>query len=262
NGSQARYGLLIFQALSTGIGGFIVPVLVWLFFVESKSKNEVFDTKFTSFNPLIALAVFAFVLVFMPFNSILIHLNSMLDLPDSFSSLEKSMKDLESSAENTTSFLTDFEDFNQFLFGFFVISLLTGFGEEFFFRRGIQKKLQDSGYNIHFSIWITATVFSFVHFQFYGFLPRLVLGALFGYIYFWTQNLTYPILAHITNNGFTLALIHVQKLSGDPVDFSDKEMAPWYWVLLSLIGSFALAFLIKKSGMNPKKNNDETRNQD
>jgi membrane protease YdiL (CAAX protease family) len=40
-----------------------------------------------------------------------------------------------------------------------------------------------------------------MHFQFFGFIPRLLLGALFGYYYYWSKNLWIPIIAHVLNNG-------------------------------------------------------------
>jgi membrane protein DedA with SNARE-associated domain len=57
-------------------------------------------------------------------------------------------------------------------------------------------------------IWVTAFVFSAIHVQFFGFLPRMFLGAVFGYLYHYTGSLVYPIVGHTLNNALTLLLVY------------------------------------------------------
>jgi hypothetical protein len=75
--------------------------------------------------------------------------------------------------------------------------------------------------NIHLSIWITAIVFSAIHMQFYGFLPRLMLGAIFGYLLIWSGTIWAPILAHFTNNA--LAVVTYYYIQHDP-SFTDGQL--------------------------------------
>jgi membrane protease YdiL (CAAX protease family) len=81
-----------------------------------------------------------------------------------------------------------------------VMALLPAIGEEFLFRGGLQKGIQNKTGNAHLAVWVTAFVFSFIHFQFYGFIPRFVLGIALGYFYVYGKSLWIPIWAHFVNN--------------------------------------------------------------
>ena len=74
------------------------------------------------------------------------------------------------------------------------------------FRGALQRSLGRWSGNLHVAIWITAILFSAMHMQFYGFLPRLALGALFGYLLIWTGTLWVPILAHFINNAAAVVI--------------------------------------------------------
>jgi len=81
-----------------------------------------------------------------------------------------------------------------------IIAILPAFGEELIFRGVLQKILSDLFRNKHAAVWVTALFFSAVHLQFFGFLPRLILGLAFGYLYLWSGTLWLPIIAHFVNN--------------------------------------------------------------
>ena len=97
--------------------------------------------------------------------------------------------------------------------------------------------------NVHVSIWVVAAVFSALHMQFFGFIPRLVLGGLFGYLYFWSRTIWVPVLAHFINNliavgfAFWIAVQGQDKFSGSPVFTS--------W--LTLVFSGIVVFLVLKA---------------
>ncbi len=90
-----------------------------------------------------------------------------------------------------------------------VIALVAAVAEEVLFRGLIQKMVLEKTQNPHVAVWITAIVFSGIHFQFSGFFPRLFLGVLFGYIFFWSKSLWYPIIAHFLHNGITVVLVYI-----------------------------------------------------
>jgi hypothetical protein len=94
-------------------------------------------------------------------------------------------------------------------FNIFLIALIPAFGEELFFRGAVQGIIQEK-MNVKFAIWITAIVFSAIHMQFYGFLPRMLLGAFFGYLLFWSENLWLPIAAHFTNNAVAIVFYYLK----------------------------------------------------
>ena len=125
------------------------------------------------------------------------------------------MKSMEEKAREMTQVLTNFSSTGRLLVAFLVIAVLPGIGEELVFRGLLQNKLLALTRNPHVAIWVSAALFSAVHFQFYGFLPRMLLGAVFGYLYVWSGNLWVPILAHFVNNAFTLLMVYLyqQKIS-------------------------------------------------
>jgi uncharacterized protein len=86
----------------------------------------------------------------------------------------------------------------------FTIAFLAAFVEELFFRGMLQQTLTEAKLNHHIAIWITAAVFSAIHIQFYGFLPRMFLGAILGYLFFYTGSIWVSIAAHFVNNALVV----------------------------------------------------------
>jgi membrane protease YdiL (CAAX protease family) len=82
----------------------------------------------------------------------------------------------------------------------FVVAVMPSIGEELIFRGVIQKVFSNIFRSGHLAIWMTAFVFSAIHFQFYGFIPRFILGLIFGYLFFWSGKLWLPIITHFVNN--------------------------------------------------------------
>ena len=144
----------------------------------------------------------------MLFNGLLVYWNSHLILPASLAELETWMREMETQLMELTQYLTDFQSIPELLTGILVIGVFAGVGEELFFRGLLQPKLQGYLRSPHWGIWLTAFIFSAIHVQFFGFLPRLFLGALFGYLYHYTGSLFYPILGHILNNALTVLLVY------------------------------------------------------
>jgi membrane protease YdiL (CAAX protease family) len=110
--------------------------------------------------------------------------------------------------QELTTYLTNFENIVEFLAAIVILAVVPAIGEELLFRGILQNKITLLTKNYHVAIWVSAIIFSAIHFQFYGFVPRVLLGALFGYLYVWSGNLGVAILAHFINNGFTLFLIY------------------------------------------------------
>jgi membrane protease YdiL (CAAX protease family) len=87
----------------------------------------------------------------------------------------------------------------------------------------------------HWGIWVTAIVFSAIHVQFYGFLPRLFLGALFGYLYHYTGSLFYPILGHILNNALTLLLVYWSNQGVLELDVQSTDTVSYPGVVVGIL---------------------------
>ncbi len=133
--------------------------------------------------------------------------NQGIVLPESLKSVEEWMRTLEDAAMETTMLLLSGQGVGYLFLNLLIVAGLAALSEELFFRGALQQFLQEKIPNGHASVWITAFIFSVVHFQFYGFFPRLVLGALLGYLFLYTRNLWVPIVVHFINNA-TVIILH------------------------------------------------------
>ena len=130
----------------------------------------------------------------------LINWNASISFPESLSSLEQLLRSWENSSAQVANTVLDVHNWFSILIGVLIIGVLTGFSEELFFRGGLQGLMVNSRVRPWLAIWIAALVFSFMHFQFFGFFPRLIMGAFFGYLLYWTGSLWNSMFAHILNN--------------------------------------------------------------
>ena len=121
-------------------------------------------------------------------------------LPDWLSGIEQWMRAKEDYADHMLEVIMTPETFSGMWLNLLIIAVLPAIGEELIFRGVFQKTLRDLFRSGHLSVWITSVLFSAIHFQFYGFLPRLILGLVFGYIFLWSRNIWLPVIAHFINN--------------------------------------------------------------
>ncbi len=224
---------------------YLLPTVIYWFYIERRTIGEFSTGRKPSW--LIWVLAFLLVLAFIPVNSKFIEWNAAMDLPDALSGLEKWMRDKEDQLSVMTEFLTSYKSFGQLMIALFVVTLLPALGEEMLFRGVIQTKLFQELRNMHVAIWVSAAIFSAIHFQFYGFLPRMMLGALFGYLYYWTGNLWVPILAHFVNNGFVLVMMYLHNVGIVKINIEEAKSMPFLLILASLVVSTAILGVIKNN---------------
>src|SRR5690606_7591787 len=167
--SDARMAFLLIQGLGGGMG-FLLGGFLFVKFVDKASLAWEQQFNSVKFNNLLLLipVLFGFIMV----NSFFIYWNMEVELPDFMEGFENWAIMKEDEIMKITLYLTDFENAWEFIAGILVIGFLAGIGEEYLFRGVIQPKLHRYTGNAHAGIWITAIIFSAIHFQFYGFLPR------------------------------------------------------------------------------------------
>lgn len=136
----------------------------------------------------------------IPTMNMVIEWNNNLKLPESMAGLEAAIRSMEESAANATQALMGTNSIGSFIVALLIVGVMAGLSEELFFRGALQRVLGSSRMNSQMAVWIAAFIFSFLHFQFFGFVPRLLLGVFFGYILLWGNNLWYCVIAHATNN--------------------------------------------------------------
>jgi len=154
----------------------------------------------------IGFAVLIFVMS-MPMVSFLTRLNEQMQLPESLKSIEQWMRQTEDQAAAATEILLSGKNVGVLMVNLLLIGVFAAVAEECFFRGVLQQSCVEIVKNKHAAVWITAFIFSVMHLQFYGFLPRLVLGVLLGYLFLYGRSLWIPIAAHFFNNAFTLLVI-------------------------------------------------------
>jgi len=148
--------------------------------------------------------------------------------------------------------LTVFNSPTRFIVGLIVVAIAAGASEELLFRGVLQNILYKTWNNPHVAIWVAAFWFSFIHFQFYGFVPRMLLGAMFGYIYYWTKNLWLSMFAHFVNNGFTLLMVYLYQIKWTKTDIEKVDDVSWQGALSSLLITIVLTAWIYKRSQNQK----------
>ena len=143
--------------------------------------------------------------------------------------------DFENQAEETMKALLKMDSPFVFLANLIIIAILPGIGEELVFRGVLQKQLGFIFENKILAIWIAAFIFSAIHLQFEGFLPRFVLGVVLGYLYYWTGNLWVTMIAHAFNNGIQIILLYVMKVDITEVDEMGSDQLQWWMIPMSVV---------------------------
>lgn len=233
---------------------FLIPagLCAYLFHEQPLSYlkiNKSIDFKFLS----VALLL---ILVIQPFISFSGYYNNLITLPKSLSGLEKMMREMEDSTNQLMEKFLTTDSASIFMLNVFIIAIMAGVTEEFFFRGSLQQILKKICNNRHIAVWITAIIFSAIHFQFYGFFPRMFLGAILGYLFVWSGNLWISVIVHAFNN--FLSLLIFQLYHGTPeYDIAESigttPNTMWITVLSVVLSGVILFFLSR----DYTKNNPE-----
>lgn len=154
-------------------------------------------------NLLGIILVFA---VGLPFLNQTVWWNEQLHFPSFMTGIEQTIRSWEESALSATGTMLSGNSVGDLLINILIIGVVTGFCEELVFRGTFQRVIGSGGLGPHAAIWITAILFSALHFQFFGFLPRLLLGAFFGYLLYWTGSVWVSAMAHALNNSITVTI--------------------------------------------------------
>lgn len=158
------------------------------------------------------------------------------------SELARALRPKEDQAERLTTIILNSQSAWALFTTVFSVGLVPAICEEVVFR-GVAMPLMHKVFrNVHVSIWLSAALFSFFHFQFYGFIPRMLLGALLGYVVVWSGSLWSAIAAHFTNNLVAILIFHAngQSLKSDDVSLNQQLIVGsvslvlfvgiWLWV--------------------------------
>jgi uncharacterized protein len=133
----------------------------------------------------------------------------------------------------------------ELLFNLLLVAVLPAVGEELIFRGLLMRFFQKALQSVHLGIWLSAMLFSFMHFQAEGFLPRMVLGLVLGYTFQWTATLFVPMILHFFNNGFQVVSIYVGRAEWSEMQIHETPQAPIWVVIVAAVSLYLTARLIK-----------------
>jgi uncharacterized protein len=244
--------ILKFLQIIQTFGLFIIPALILSYFFYGSIKsvfNYGVKPKLISAVVLIVLMIIA-----IPVLNYIIGLNSHLVFPSYLKGVEKWMKDSEESASKITEAFLNVNTIKGLLFNIFIIGILPSFGEELIFRGIMQKIFIDWTKNTHIGIIISAVIFSAIHLQFYGFIPRFLLGAFFGYLLEWSGTIWLPILAHFVNNAFSVVVSYFinANILNDSIENVGSDNATFYYAVISFLLTTFLIIVIYKNEKRKK----------
>ena len=203
-------GMKIGQGISS-IFMFVVPPIVYYFI--TRKEHQMHDLGLRRLSPqwwLILIGA-ALMIVSIPVTTTLTTWNESMNLGGAFAKLEEYLKALEETAQAATEQMLNVDTVGGMLFNLVIIALIPAVGEELTFRGVLQQSLTRK-MNPHVAIILSAAIFSFIHFQFYGFLPRMLLGILMGYMFYITNSLWTSMLMHFVNNGATVVLYYLNNI--------------------------------------------------
>ena len=235
-----------FIQLFSAIGLFLVPPF---FYGKITSENWIQKLSLSQLGkPINYLLILVLMVVSTAFVSWVIELNASMVLPEFMSGIEQWMRIQENKMGAATAILLTYDGIGSLFYILIIVAVVPALGEELLFRGILQKIFINWVNNPHVGIWITAILFSAFHMQFFGFFPRLLLGLMFGYVFWWSKSLWLPILGHFINNGSVVVASYFFPEMIDDADisfFSDTEYG-FVFYIGSFIISAVVFYLIRK----------------
>ncbi len=238
--SEAPSTLIKLSLLSSHIFTFIIPGLLFAFLWYKKEiwsalhLNKKVDLR--NLGICILLLIIAYPAVSYSYT-----VNSWIPLPEW-------MHTQEANTMETMKKILEMNNLPGFLFSLLLVSIIPGIGEELIFRGILQKLIEKGTGKGHLAVWIASILFSSFHLQFEGFLPRMLLGLILGYSFYYTRNLWIPIILHMLNNAIPIISLYFAGDDLATLDPSESEGVAWYLGIGSLIFAIAIVnYLDKKS---------------
>ena len=246
-GSQTRSSLMWLQTAQSIATFVLPPILCALLWYKGQWKEWLHlsnpSTKW-SYGALCALLM----IIALPGLNLLSQLNQQITFPESLAGLEAKLRAMEEATLVVTEQFVRTENAGQFMATLFVVAILPAFGEELTFRALLINFFKGNNSKLKIAIWVSAILFSAVHMQFFGFFPRMLLGALFGYMLAWSGSLWLPIVMHLTNNALAVIMYNVMYWNGlDSTGADTFGYGDTLWVgILSLILTGVGIFFLRK----------------
>lgn len=174
--------------------------------------------------------------------------------------ISKSLNDwalaLEESYKKAMVAITKMKSLNDLFVNILMVAFVPAVMEELYFRGALQKTIKDWFKNPVYAIVLTAIIFSAFHFSFFGFLSRMALGVILGFIYEYTKTIWLPILLHFINNAVAIVGLYLVKNDVQKINQLMDEGMPIYWGLVAAVVVVFLLLQLKKNTPNERLDND------
>jgi len=239
----------ILQILSMTVPLLLVPFIFGKLVMKEPQAYLKLNFRF----PLVLLMmVFSIMVMSTPIMEVLVLVNQKMVLPDFLSGLERWMRESEQSAQKVTAALLKMNDWVDLLKAVLLIGLVTAVAEELVFRGCLQTIFVRWTQNTHVAIWITATLFSAFHLEFFGFLPRLMLGVFFGYFAAWSGSIWPAVWAHFLNNASAVVITYLYQHKKIDINPDEAHSFNYSLYILSIIITVALFWSYRNAALQKK----------
>lgn len=239
--------LRIIQVVSTAVTFFLPAYITALIINRKPAKFLGFKGRF-DYRQL--LMVFAIMFCAAMTASALAELNEMIPISQKAAAFFKKMEDNYSAQVEA---MTNIRTFSDYIISLIMIALLPALFEETFFRGGMQNLLTRSIKTPWVAILITSIVFSLIHISYYGFLARVCLGVVLGFIYYYSRSLWLSITAHFFNNAIAVTQMYILIRQGKSIQEAMNDKYPLWWGLIGTVLLVGLFIYFKKISSEAKE---------
>ena len=233
---------LFFQTLCAFF--FSSLILSWFF---SDDVRQYLHTE-QGFSGRVMMLTVLSIIFLTPFLNAIIYWTQQIPFPDSLKVIESKIIRWEEQAQQMVETVLTTDKYLTFLINLLIMAVFAAVGEEFLFRGVLQNIFSKIFKNPHAVIWTVGIIFSFIHFQFYGFFARAFLGVYLGYLLYYSRSIWVPVLAHFTQNAIGVISFYSIK---DPellkkMDQVGVGSTSWVALLSLVLFSATFALLIRK----------------
>jgi len=246
-------GILKYLQLVNQLGLFVVPPLLFACFSGKTNSDFLCIRRKPSFYLILLSGLI--LIAGLPIIDRLLQWNELMKLPAFAKGIEQWMKDSERNAASVTELFLKTGGLKGLAANLFIMAAVPAIGEEFVFRGVLLGMLNEwTGRKIP-AVIISAFVFSAIHLQFYGFLPRFVLGVYLGFLFVRSGSIWVPVFAHFVNNAITVIVAYLYFngiMHTDYEKFGSTDS--WLILAVSLMVSAILIFFFMKLPLKKEKN--------
>lgn len=207
NEVEVNIGLLKYLQVLYSIGLFLVPAILAGVLIQRNTWKYLKADRISNY--WIIILVITLMLVSIPWINFTSLLNEKLSLPERWGDLMERIHESDEDSWDLMRAYLQTDNIGGLLINILMVALIPALGEEFLFRGTVQRIFSEWFRSEHLAVWMAALLFSLMHYQFLGFIPRVMLGALFGYLFVWTGSVWMAVLAHFINNAVAVIYYYI-----------------------------------------------------